>query len=48
MAIISLLKDKNKQALLRENARKSIMAFDFEHLTKTRLIPLYESLLGVN
>jgi glycosyltransferase involved in cell wall biosynthesis len=48
MAIISLLKDKNKQALLRENARKSIMAFDFEHLTKTRLIPLYEELLRVN
>ena len=48
MAIISLLKDKNKQAFLRKNARKSIMAFDFEHLTKTRLIPLYEELLRVN
>jgi len=48
VAIISLLKDKNKQAFLRKNARKSIMAFDFGHLAKTRLIPLYESLLGVN
>ncbi len=47
MSIINLLKDKNKQALLRQNARKSIMAFDFEHIAKTKLIPLYENLLGV-
>lgn len=48
MSIINLLKDKNKQTLLRENARKSIMRFDFEYITKTRLIPLYEELLRVN
>lgn len=45
MAIISLLKDKNKQAFLRKNARKSIMAFDFGHLARSNLIPLYKSLL---
>jgi len=45
MAVIGLLQDKNKQAFLRKNARKSIMRFDFEYLTKTRLIPLYEELL---
>jgi len=44
-SIITLLRDKKKQSWLRENARKSIMAFDFEYLTKTRLIPLYEELL---
>lgn len=48
MAVIGLLQDKNKQAFLRKNARKSIMRFDFEYLTKTRLIPLYEELLRVN
>lgn len=48
MAVIGLLQDKNNQALLRKNARKSIMCFDFEYLTKTRLIPLYEELLRVN
>lgn len=47
-SIITLLRDKKKQSWLRENARKSIMAFDFEHITKSRLIPLYQSLLGVN
>jgi glycosyltransferase involved in cell wall biosynthesis len=45
MSIISLLKDKNKQAFLRKNARKSIMAFDFGHLARSSLIPLYKSLL---
>lgn len=48
MSIINLLKDKNKQAFLRKNARKSIMAFDFKHLTETRLIPLYEELLTLS
>jgi len=48
MSIINLLKDKNKQTLLRENARKSIMAFDFEHITKSSLIPLYERLSEIN
>ena len=47
MSIVNLLRDKDKQSLLRENARKSIMAFDFEHIAKTKLIPLYENLLGV-
>ncbi|MDL1979229.1 MAG: glycosyltransferase family 4 protein [Deltaproteobacteria bacterium] len=46
MSIVNLLRDKDKQTLLRKNARKSIMAFDFEHITKTKLIPLYESLLA--
>jgi glycosyltransferase involved in cell wall biosynthesis len=44
-SIVNLLRDKDKQATLRKNARKSIMAFDFEHIAKTKLIPLYESLL---
>lgn len=47
MSIVNLLRDKDKQTLLRKNARKSIMAFDFEHIAKTKLIPLYEGLLGV-
>lgn len=47
MSIVNLLRDKDKQSLLRENARKSIMAFDFEHIAKTKLIPLYENLLRV-
>jgi glycosyltransferase involved in cell wall biosynthesis len=46
MSIVNLLRDKDKQSLLRKNARKSIMAFDFEHIAKTKLIPLYESLLA--
>lgn len=47
-SIINLVKDKNKQAFLRKNARKSIMAFDFEHLARNCLVPLYEELLRVN
>ena len=46
--IINLLRDKKRQALLRGNARKSIMAFDFEHITENALIPLYMSLLRTN
>ena len=45
-SLITLLRDKKKQSWLRENARKSIMAFDFEYITRSSLVPLYESLLG--
>ena len=47
-AIVDLLKDEKKQVRLAGNARKSIMSNDFEHITKTALIPLYRSLLSIN
>lgn len=47
-AIVNLLKDKKKQLLLMENARKSIMDYDFGHITKSALVPLYRRLLRTN
>ncbi len=44
-AIVNLLKDKNMRAVLSANARNSILSNDFDHITRTHLIPLYEKLL---
>jgi glycosyltransferase involved in cell wall biosynthesis len=45
LAIVNLLNDKNLQVTLSANARGSILANDFDNITRTRLIPLYEELL---
>ena len=47
-SILNLLKDKERMNMLRKNSIKSIMAFDFNCITKKFLIPLYESLLRTN
>lgn len=44
--IVDLLQDKMNRTPLRENARKSIMSFDFSHIARKHLIPLYDRLLS--
>jgi glycosyltransferase involved in cell wall biosynthesis len=44
-AIINLLDDKSLQRHLSQNARNSIMEFDFDNITQKNLIPLYKELL---
>jgi glycosyltransferase involved in cell wall biosynthesis len=44
-ALSSLIRDRSKQAYLRRNSRNSIEEFDFDKITKTKLIPLYRQLL---
>lgn len=46
--IIDLLRDRKSQVSLRENARNSIMSFDFSCIAKKYLIPLYDRLLSDN
>jgi len=47
-AIVDLLKNKKKQEVLKANARKSIMAYDFQNITKNSLIPLYRNLIKIH
>lgn len=44
-AIITLLGNSVRLELFRTVSRRSIMDFDFEHITKSKLIPVYERLL---
>jgi glycosyltransferase involved in cell wall biosynthesis len=46
--IIDLLRDSENQVSLRENARDSIMSFDFSRIAKKYLIPVYDRLLSDN
>jgi glycosyltransferase involved in cell wall biosynthesis len=43
--IVKLLNDRKKQIFLAKNARESIMAYDFDYITKSALVPLYKRLL---
>ena len=43
--ILKLLRDQNKLSRLRDNSRASILKYDYEIITKSDLIPIYEELL---
>lgn len=47
-SILALCRDKERLLFLRKKSRVSINDFDFEYITKTRLVPIYESLLAAN
>lgn len=45
-AIVDLLNNKEKLNLLKNSSSKSIVNFDFELITKTKLLPIYERLMN--
>ena len=46
--ILALLRDSETLRFLGKNSRKSIIDFEFEHITKTKLVPIYQSLVTAN